>query len=68
LSARSSRPLDPKTQVGEHKPEEIATEALTLLARIEAEFLSFSIEHGAISPDKPQYWNITDGKVLNYVT
>jgi hypothetical protein len=59
--------LDPKTQLGERKLEEIATEALTLLARIEAEFFSFSIDNGAISPDKPQYWNITDGKALIYV-
>lgn len=59
--------LDPKTQIGERKLEEIAIEALTLLARIEEEFFSYSLKEGAISPDKPQYWNITDGKALIYV-
>ncbi len=60
--------LDPRTQLAETKLEEIAKETLAVLARIEADLFGFSVDpSGAISPHKPQYWNIQNGQILAFI-
>ncbi len=57
--------LNPGVETDRERLEQLALEKLRCLAKVEGEVFSYKHAHdGAIVPDKPEYWEGSDGEVF----